>query len=264
MPNLAIDNIARIPEMSDDSGSPPQVDMFEAIERETTLSNRVTRQIETLIVDGRLKPGDRLPSERELAQQLGVSRTVVREAVRALAAKGLLEVRSGSGTTVRKVTRDQVVGPLNLLLQTQGGGSISFEDLHQVRSILEIEIAGLAAVQATEEDLQHLEQIMHDMETAKGTPEIFAAKDAEFHHALAHTTHNPLLVVLLDSIRDLLHDYLLLVIPRLELRQDVLPYHDQILERVAAGDEDGARQAMREHLMQIRRNHEKAFGKTEG
>ncbi len=233
---------------------------FRTVGSKDRLVDRVVNEIERLIIAGQLEPGTKLPPERELGDEIGVSRTVVREAVRILVTKGLLETKPGVGTTVRQVTRDQLVEPLSLLLRTQGGGGISFEDLHQVRSILEVEIAGLAAAQATEADIANLKQIMIEMELTQNQPEVFAAKDASFHQALAQTTHNPILVILLDSLRDLLQEYLLLVVPRLDLSQSILPYHYQVLERVATKDEAGARQAMLEHLKRVRRNHEEAFG----
>jgi GntR family transcriptional repressor for pyruvate dehydrogenase complex len=155
------------------------------------------------------------------------------------------------GTIVRQVTRDQIVGPLSLLLQAQEGG-FSIEHLHQVRHILEIEIAGLAAMQATEEGVAELEQIVAEMESVRDTPEDFAAKDADFHQGLAEMTHNPILIVLLDSIRDLMQEVRLLVTRYPRLHQQVMHDHYEILRRVAARDPEGARQAMQGHLEHAR------------
>jgi GntR family transcriptional repressor for pyruvate dehydrogenase complex len=215
------------------------------------LVDRVVGEIQRVIVDGQLEPGMKLPPERELAYELGVSRTVIREAVRILVAKGLLETRPGVGTLVRQVGRDQIVEPLSLLLQSQEGG-ISLDHLHQVRQILEVEIAGLAAVQATEEDIARLKQIVNRMEAAAGVPESFAALDGDFHQALARTTRNPLLVLLLDSIRDVMQAVRLRVNRHPGLYERVMRDHTQIVERVAAKDARGARQAMREHLEHAR------------
>jgi GntR family transcriptional repressor for pyruvate dehydrogenase complex len=189
----------------------------------------------------------KLLPERELADELGVSRTVIREAVRILVAKGLLETKPGVGTIVRQVTSDQLVEPLSLLLRAQED-DISIEHLHQVRRILEVEIAGLAAIQATEEDIAELKAVLADMESVTDIPESFAAKDADYHRGLARTTHNPLLIILLDSIRDLMQEVRLLVTRHPDLREKVMPDHRKILERVAARDPEGARHAMEEHL----------------
>jgi DNA-binding FadR family transcriptional regulator len=211
------------------------------------LVDRVVNEIQRVIVDGQLEPDAKLPPERELAEELGVSRTVIREAIRILMAKGLLETKPGVGTIVRQVTRDQIVEPLSLLLQTQEGG-VSIEHLHQVRRILEVEIAGLAALQATEEDIEELKQVLDEMESVKDIPEAFVAGDADFHQGLAATTHNPLLIVLLASIRDLMREVRLMVTQHPDLREQVMPDHRKILEQVAAQDSAGARQAMEQHL----------------
>lgn len=232
--------------------------LFRTIGTKDRLVDQVANDITRLIIDGHLAPGTRLPSERELAREIGVSRTVIREAVRVLAAKGLLETRQGIGTTVLTVTRDQIVEPLSLLVQIQEGG-VAFEDLHQVRSILEVEIAGLAASQATEADITNLRRIMIEMEESQDNPDLFAVRDTEFHQALGQMTHNPILGLLLGVIRDLLQDYITQVTRRINPAEQVLPYHSRILEMVAAGDEQGAREAMHAHLQQIRRNHEEAF-----
>src|SRR4029434_1284654 len=117
--------------------------------REATLANRVTKEIEGLIIDGRIEMGRRLPSERDLADQFGVSRTVVREAVRGLVAKGLLEVRPGSGTIVRSPTCGAVTQSLTLfLLAGQSDLELDYTNVHEIRRVLEIEIAGLAAERA--------------------------------------------------------------------------------------------------------------------
>jgi DNA-binding FadR family transcriptional regulator len=221
--------------------------LFHSVGSKIGLVDRVVDEVQRVIVNGHLEPGMRLPPERELAEELGVSRTVIREAVRILVAKGLLETRPGVGTVVRMVTRDQIVEPLSLLMQSQEGG-ISVDHLHQVRNILEVEIAGLAALQATEDDIAELRHVLVEMEAVKLVPEAFAAKDAEFHQGLAKTTHNPLLIILLDSIRDLMREVRLMVTRHPGLREHVMPDHEKILDRVAAQDPSGARQAMGEHL----------------
>ncbi len=232
--------------------------LFTTIGTKDRLVDRVVSEIQTLIVEGRLQPGTQLPPEREWAEQLGVSRTVVREAVHILMTKGLLETKPGVGRTVRQMTRDQIVEPFSLLVQLRDGGT-DFEDLHQVRSILEVEIAGLAALQATPADISSLKQLMAEMEANVDNADTFAALDTDFHQVLANITHNPILVLIAAVIRDLMVEYILMVTRRIEPRRQVIPYHRQIVDEVAAKDAEGARQAMRGHLVQIRKNHEEAF-----
>ncbi|HZQ10497.1 MAG TPA: FadR/GntR family transcriptional regulator [Anaerolineae bacterium] len=223
------------------------------------LVDRTVNEIERLIISGELAPDSKLPPAREFAEQLGVSRTVIREAVRILEAKGLVETRHGVGSAVRRPTNEQVVEPLHMLLRTYRG-QVTFEELHEVRSILEIEIAARAALHATGEDIALLRQTMRDMEKLLNRPELFAVKDADFHNALGQATHNTLLMILSDSVRGLLKEYLALVIPRLDLSEKVMPYHLEILRQIERRSEEGARQAMAAHLAQIRRNHAEAFG----
>ena len=227
----------------------PSSDLFKTVERTSTLANRVTRQMEHLVVEGRLRPGDRLPAERELARQFGVSRTVIREAVRALVAKSLLEVRPGSGTLVRSPTRDSVAQSMSLLLRT-AQLEVDYEKVHEIRRILEVEIAALAAQRRTAEDLKHMEEILRSASEIKGDRNCFAECDVAFHAALARATHNELFSVLLDSVVDIMLKVreLGFTVPGTPAR--ALKYHQAILEQVKAGDPASARQAMREHLIE--------------
>jgi DNA-binding FadR family transcriptional regulator len=220
---------------------------FRSVGRKDCLVTRVVRAIEGQILDGHLAVGTRLPPERDLAESLGVSRPVVREAVRILVTKGLLETRHGIGTTVRAITRAEVVKPLNLLLRTCGQ-DVSIEHLHQVRSILEIENASLAAEMASEQDLEALRAACAAMQASSSDPQQFVVNDDEFHRRLAQTTHNPLLMLLLDSIHDLMSEVRAEVAHETGLFERVMPTHLRILECIAAQDKRGARRATREHL----------------
>lgn len=229
---------------------------FRTVGSKDRLVDRVVAEIEQRIISGELAPGAKLPPERELAEALGVSRTVLREAVRILAAKGLLLTQHGVGTTVRALTSQHVFEPLDLYLRTQEGGSISFEHLHQVRSMLEMEIAGIAAESATEEQVAKLRRVFESMVDADGDVELLAERDTEFHRTLAEMTHNPLLLVLMDSIRELLREYIALVTVYLDPLEDNIRLHEMLLEHVEAGDRDGARRAMQINLDQMQRNTE--------
>lgn len=220
---------------------------FRSVGRKDCLVTRVVRAVEGQILDGRLTVGMRLPPERDLADSLGVSRTVVREAVRISVTKGLLETQHGVGTTVRAITRAEVVKPLNLFLKTCGE-QISIEHLHQVRSVLEVENASIAAEEASDEDIQALRAACEAMQASRDKPQQFAESDNEFHRRLAQTTHNPLLILLLDSIRDLMTEVRARVSERTGVFDRVMPTHLEILECIAARDARGARRAMREHL----------------
>jgi GntR family transcriptional repressor for pyruvate dehydrogenase complex len=128
------------------------------------------------------------------------------------------------------------------------GEDISVAYLHQVRSILEIENAGLAAEQGRDEDIEALAQICEEMARAANDPRLFALKDSQFHRRLSETTHNPLLILLLDSVHDMMAEVRELVAHESGLFGQVMPTHIRIVEAVKAHDPVAARDAMREHL----------------
>lgn len=223
-----------------------QAARFSHLAREPRLSDRVAQLLRESILERQLSPGDRLPTERELGEQFGVSRTVVREAVRTLVAKGLVEVRSGSGVYVASVDEGAVRESMTMFLH--GVGVPGYAQVHEVRQVLELEIAALAAERATEADIEALTQACAEMAAGVGDIDAASAADVEFHRVLARATYNRLFIVMIDSIGDIL----------LEIRKATLgirgrakkgvQFHQAILDRVAAHDVDGAREAMRIHL----------------
>jgi GntR family transcriptional repressor for pyruvate dehydrogenase complex len=220
--------------------------MFPRISREPRLSDKVAELLLETILNEGLQPGDRLPSERELGEQFGVSRTVIREAVRALAAKGVIDVRTGSGLRVAAVDGSAVSESMSLYLR---GGALEYPKVHEVRKSLEVEIAGLAAERAMPDDVAVMRDICERMEELVETDVEEASRlDLEFHRAIAAATSNDLYLLLLDSIGEAL-----LEVRRDNLRQppavaDALASHRAILDRIDAHDREGARQAMSEHL----------------
>ena len=227
---------------------------FRTIGNKGRLVDQVVEEIQGLVVNGSLEPGMKLPPERELAEQIGVSRTVIREAVQILVTKGLLETRHGVGTLVCQVSNNHFAESFSLLLLTH---AVTLDDLHSVRTILEVEIARLAALQATDVDIAGLRQILAEMEQVKADAQAFADKDAEFHTALAKTSHNPLMIVLLDSIREPMQEVRLSVSRYSDLFATVMPDHSLIVEQVAARNAQGACQAMQAHLVHARTIQEK-------
>ena len=220
---------------------------FSRIAREPRLSDKVADLLlETIVAEG-LEPGARLPSERELGEQFGVSRTVVREAVRALAAKGLIDVRTGSGLRVAAVDASAVSESIGLYLR---GGSLEYPKVHEVRKLLEIEIAGLAAERADAEHVRSMRRICKRMEkeVASGNVEAASRLDLEFHRELARSTDNDLYLLLLDSIGESLLAVRRDNLNKTSAADDALRSHREILEGVEAHDRERAREAMNRHL----------------
>jgi GntR family transcriptional repressor for pyruvate dehydrogenase complex len=222
------------------------------------LSSRVTAAIEALLVEHGMQPGDRLPSERQLADQFGVSRTVVREAVRSLHARGLLDVRPGFGTTVRRPSASSVSQSINLFWGV-GRQDPGFEKVLEVRRMLEVEVAKLAAERRTPEDLDVMEEILRRASPAQRDVERFAKDDVAFHAALARATHNELHVVLMESISDLMLEVRRKGFEVPDTPARAIAYHQRIFNWVAVGDAENAQQAMREHLMEAKETQQRAW-----
>ena len=214
------------------------------------LYEQIVNQIEGRIVAGEIKVGDQLPSERELAEQFGVSRVAVREAVKSLRQKGLLEIRPGRGTFVTNGTPGAVRHSLGMLMKF--GSADSYSNLVEVREILEPEIAALAATRITEDNISAMTKAVETMETALDNAEIFVEADLDFHLALAEATQNPIIPILMNSIIEILREQRKrtgLVSGGLERGQS---HHKMILDAVIHRDSQAARKAMQDHLQQVR------------
>jgi GntR family transcriptional repressor for pyruvate dehydrogenase complex len=223
--------------------------LFSELPREPTLTQRVTRQLEEKIVASRLRPGDRLPAERELARQFGVSKTVVREAITALTARSLLEPIPGGGSVIRTPSAQVVTQSMTLFLRGTNR-ELDYARVHEVRRTLEIEIAGLAAERRTDADLARMEAILAEM-AALGEPTRarYIEDDVAFHAAIARATQNPLFALLLDSVADIM-----LEVRRLGGQvpgsfENGMAHHRALFDRIKNQDVTGARQAMLAHLI---------------
>src|SRR5437660_5386925 len=165
---------------------------------------QIAKQIEQRILSGELQTGDRLPTERELAIQFQASRTAVREAMKTLAQKGLVNMRPGRGTLVIDGTSQAMRLSLGLMMRVgQVGSSVN---LVEVREILEPEIAALAAVRAKEEDIAAMQAGVETMDANLYNADVYIAADNDFHRALARGTQNELILALVDSVVDLLSE----------------------------------------------------------
>lgn len=241
-------------------GSDPQASTLAAktMERDSPvrLSDRVAAELQRLILTEELRFGERLPTEAELGQLFGVSRTVVREAVRSLVSKGLLEVRQGGGITVRFPDIEQVSELLTFSLRSAGGDM--FESIHEVRSLLEVEIAGLAADRRTDSDVALLQTALTKSAEGDRTTEAWARADVELHQAIALATHNPLHAVLLHSMAELLTELRTTASRLADTPSRAHSYHQRIVQAIIDGNRTEARRAMKEHMAEARNTYRTA------
>ena len=234
--------------------------MYSPIQPER-LYEQIVSQIEQRIVAGDLKAGDQLPSENELAKQFAVSRTAVREAIKALRERRLVEVRPGRGTFIINGIPDAMRHSLGLLMNF--GSMNGFSHLVEVREILEPEIAALAAIRITDENIIPMREAIELMDTALDNVNVFVEADLDFHLALAEATQNPIIPLLVDSIIDLLRKQrrrISLVSGGLQRGQF---HHKKILAAVIQRDPQAARKSMQGHLEQVRKDSEASAASAE-
>jgi GntR family transcriptional repressor for pyruvate dehydrogenase complex len=209
------------------------------------LPTRVARLLLDYLLAGNVAPGTRLPSERQLAETLGVGRSVVREALKSLGLLGLVEVRQGDGTYLRRAESELLprVIEWGLLL-----GERRTSDLIEARQHLEVLTAGLAARRRTEADLAALTAALDGMRDAGGDIELFVAQDVAFHLAVAAAAGNTVLCDVLRGIQALLRVWITRVIRAADDSAPSYREHLPVYEAIAAQDPDRAAEAMRAHL----------------
>ena len=228
-----------------------QLSVYKTV-RPSRLYEQIVQQIEESILGGTLRPGDQLPAERELAQQFGVSRTAVREAVKCLCEKGLLEAFSGKGTFVTNSTAQAIRQSLDLM--TRIGQPEGFMHLVELRQMLEPEIAALAATRMDDQLLTTMHEAVATMDNHLHDAHTYIAADLDFHLAMAEAAGNPLVLSLLDSIVGLLREQRLRI-----FRVDGGPergqfHHKRILDAIERRNPEAARKLMRAHLRQVHRD----------
>lgn len=226
--------------------------LFEPI-KPKKISEEIVNQIKQLISKGELKPGDRIPSERELAAMLGVSRPSVREAIMVLDAMGFLEARQGGGTYVRALTESSIMDPLAKLVEMRDPEML--RSLAEVRMGLESWSAYLAAKRATEADISELRRLYGVMEEQAANGGWDPDVDAEFHYAITGASHNSLQMHVLNSIHTLFHTTIQVALMEFYRQeghiQKLLTHHREIMEAIIAHQPELARQKMMEHLAMV-------------
>jgi GntR family transcriptional repressor for pyruvate dehydrogenase complex len=216
---------------------------YRAIGQRKRLSEDLVNQITDLILSKHLQPGDRLPSEHRLVEELGVSRSVVREGIKALEERGLVEVKQGSGTFVRSPSSEMVSDSFSLFLRTR---IARYSKLMEVRGILDVEIAGLLAQRATEEDLERLSKSIERMWELLESPQEFVEEDVAFHMAFYAAMKNEVLLTIMQPIMEMLSEAMSVTFEAPGSPESSLRRHETLVQRIQAGDSEGAREAMRE------------------
>jgi GntR family transcriptional regulator, transcriptional repressor for pyruvate dehydrogenase complex len=216
----------------------------------TKTTEQVVERIEQLIIERHLSENEALPSERELAAMLGVSRNILREGLSVLGQKGLVETVPGRRTRVVRAGLRQLRSTVDLMVRV---GDVSLADLSEVRSILEPEIAARAAERAGPEQIEELKAIMATLEARQGDPAGHVEADLSFHRAIATIAGNALLVVLMEAVSEPLMRSMSLGtrIPRAVAASDA--HHRAVCDAIAERDPEGAAAAMHRHMGHVRR-----------
>ncbi len=208
----------------------------------------IVQQMTQLIKDGKLRPGDKLPPERELAETLGVSRPTLRNALRVLEGLRMIESRQGDGTYVSQANFEQLVAPLAAVLSTR---AFLVKDILELRQIIEPPIAERAALKARPEDIEELESILAVQAKKAGEGLETAEEDTRFHYAIAEATGNQMVVHLIDLVMSLLGEVRASWLQVPDRREVSLAGHRAILNAIKARDQAAASQTMKEHIERI-------------
>lgn len=216
-------------------------------------TEQVVAHVRGLIVRGELGPGDRLPAERDLAVEIGVSRPTVRAGLRALAAMGVVRSRHGSGTYIPDGPPTLGSEPLSFLAALHG---FTREEMYEARRILEVGAAGLAAERATHEQLATIAEEVASLFAAMNDPVLFLVHDISFHRAVAAASGNPIIASIVEMVSELYYERRRETAMRATDRnlRDAAEMHRRVYQAIRARDPEAARIAMNEHLL-----HSSAF-----
>jgi GntR family transcriptional regulator, transcriptional repressor for pyruvate dehydrogenase complex len=217
--------------------------MFKSV-KHVRVSDEIVNQVKALISEGRLKPGDRLPPERDLVKEFSVSRPSLREALNALVTMGFLEVK-GKRTFIKSVASESMQNPLSLLIKAD---TQKLFDLIEVRKAIEAWGAFHAAERATEEDIKQLGGIIEEMKRAFEEGRSWEKQDADFHLSIAQATHNTIQTHMMSTIYDLLRESMARVFKDRSRVKKLLDHHYRIFSAIKSHAPDKARERTLEHL----------------
>ena len=208
-------------------------------------ADQVVGHVAVLIERGQLRPGDRLPPERELALELGVSRPTVRAGLHALAAMGVTESRQGAGTFITDGPPRLGAGPLSFLAALHG---FTRDEIFEARKLLEVGAAGLAAERGRTDLLAPMAEEVTGMFATLTEPQTFLVHDVKFHRAVAGAADNPVLLALVEMISSLVYEQRRLTVERAHDLKESAEMHRRIYQAIRDRDSERARSEMSKHL----------------
>ena len=218
-----------------------------ALDNRETVESELTRKLMDYLISAQISPNDKLPSERQLSEALGVGRSSLRNALKSLSLLGVIDQRPGSGTYLRDTTSDLLprVIEWGLLL-----GENNLEEVVEAREQLEVMLAGLAAQRRTDDDVLRLQHLIDGMTASDATHDRahYVELDIQFHLTLAEASKNQVLAGVLRNLQSLLHAWASRVIEAAGETSSSLAMHVPILEAISRGDADAARSAMDAHM----------------
>jgi GntR family transcriptional regulator, transcriptional repressor for pyruvate dehydrogenase complex len=221
---------------------------FIKIQPRNLLSKTVEEQIERAIREKKIIPGQKLPTEFELCEQFGVSRTVIRDALRMLSARGLINVIKRKGIFVKMLSTTDVSDPLFLYLHQQLEQNTAL-DVIRARQLIEPQITFAAAINHTEEDAEKLKKDLIDLIAHDGDLEMLSHLDLTFHLDIAKASENMIVPLLLDPIFKLMPRIKKSVYATVsDAKESAVTWHTKILEMILKRDAEGAKEAMTTHL----------------
>src|SRR6266571_3430445 len=233
-----------------DRGSVKSQDAIFRSVRTRRVSDQIAQQLQTAIFSGKLKPGDRLPPERELAERFEASRSSVREAIHTLEMAGLVAIRpgAGGGAQVTEPDFDLLANTLRTMLRT---GRFELAELYQARLLLEPGVAEIAARVADDEDIALLRASLEEGRHLLARKAQTAPASYNFHFLLAKAAKSNLLLMLISSLMDLVHKSDQVSGPRPQLSPPIVRAHEAIVDAIERHDADEARRLTTEHLLEI-------------
>ncbi len=223
------------------------------VEPNHRLSEQVEAQLFEAIQKNAFVYGDYLPSENELTKVFGVSRSVIREALLSLSARGIIDVQKGKGAQVLKPSIDHVLDPFSRFVNYRCGEH-GLAYILKVRQIIEPQVAALAAEFRTEEELAHLAECIAGQRASMDDKIKISEWDIEFHQTLAHASRNPVIPIILHPLFDVLEKFHFPVFNDLSVLEPTIRSHERILNAVRDKDVNAARQLMERHLRGAQEN----------